>query len=122
MQIDFSSHLECAWPSLQILGVVQNMSAFSCPKCGHRTSIFGEDGAQRMAEELELELLGDVPLHVSIRELCDRGQPIVAAQPDSPQVSCIVLSVTVYSPHPLYVGWGVQENSQESFGQFTFWQ
>ncbi|XP_064395854.1 iron-sulfur cluster transfer protein NUBPL-like isoform X2 [Halichondria panicea] len=71
--------------NVPILGVVQNMSAFSCPKCGHRTSIFGEDGAQRMAEELELELLGDVPLHLSIRELCDRGQPIVAAQPDSPQ-------------------------------------
>ena len=63
------------------------MSTFSCPKCGHKTAIFGEDGAVRIAKELELPLLGDIPLHFNIRELCDQGQPIVVAQPESPQVS-----------------------------------
>ena len=63
------------------------MSTFTCPNCGHKTSVFGEDGASRIAEELGLELLGDIPLHLNIRETCDRGQPIVVAQPDGPQVS-----------------------------------
>ena len=44
--------------SLQVLGLVQNMSCFMCPKCGHKTHVFGEDGAQRLAEEMGMELLG----------------------------------------------------------------
>ena len=44
--------------SVQVLGLVQNMSCFTCPKCGHKTHVFGEDGAQSLAEEMDLELLG----------------------------------------------------------------
>ena len=44
--------------SFQVLGLVQNMSCFTCPKCGHKTHVFGEDGAQSLAEEMDLELLG----------------------------------------------------------------
>ncbi|KAK3586973.1 hypothetical protein CHS0354_026688 [Potamilus streckersoni] len=68
-----------------ILGIVQNMSVFLCPKCGHQEHIFGHDGAQSIAMEMDLEILGDVPLHKSIRETSDYGKPIVVSQPDSPQ-------------------------------------
>ena len=44
--------------SVQVLGLVQNMCCFTCPKCGHKTHVFGEDGAQSLAEEMDLELLG----------------------------------------------------------------
>lgn len=69
-----------------MLGVVQNMSTFICPNCGHKTSIFGGDGAKRIADEIGLDMLGDVPLHLSIRETSDAGTPIVVSQPESPQV------------------------------------
>ena len=70
-----------------MLGLVENMSSFACPNCGHKTDIFGKDGAKQMAEELQLDTLGEVPLHLSIRETSDTGQPIVVSQPESPQVS-----------------------------------
>ena len=72
---------------IQVLGLVENMSSFTCPNCGHKTAIFGEDGARRMAEEIGVDRLGDVPLHLNIRETSDSGRPIVVSQPDSPQVS-----------------------------------
>lgn len=72
--------------SMQVLGLIENMSSFVCPNCGHRTDIFGREGAKKMAEELELDILGEVPLHLSIRETSDAGKPIIVSQPDSIQV------------------------------------
>ena len=72
---------------VQVLGLVENMSSFTCPNCGHKTDIFGREGAKKMAKEMQLATLGEVPLHLSIRETSDSGQPIVVSQPDSPQVS-----------------------------------
>uniref|UniRef100_A0A9L0SPY9 Iron-sulfur cluster transfer protein NUBPL n=1 Tax=Equus caballus TaxID=9796 RepID=A0A9L0SPY9_HORSE len=66
-----------------VLGLVQNMSVFQCPKCRHKTHIFGADGARRLARTLDLDVLGDVPLHLNIREASDTGQPIVFSQPES---------------------------------------
>ncbi|GAB5572781.1 iron-sulfur protein NUBPL isoform X3 [Prionailurus iriomotensis] len=66
-----------------VLGLVQNMSVFQCPKCKHKTHIFGADGARRLARTLDLDVLGDIPLHVNIRETSDTGQPIVFSQPES---------------------------------------
>ncbi|XP_030879862.1 iron-sulfur protein NUBPL isoform X1 [Leptonychotes weddellii] len=66
-----------------VLGLVQNMSVFQCPKCKHRTHIFGADGARRLARTLDLDVLGDIPLHLNIRETSDTGQPIVFSQPES---------------------------------------
>ncbi|XP_071104233.1 iron-sulfur cluster transfer protein NUBPL-like [Haliotis cracherodii] len=68
-----------------VLGLVQNMSVFVCPKCGHPEHIFGKDGAEGIAREMNLDIIGDIPLHRRIRELSDSGQPIVIAEPDSPQ-------------------------------------
>ncbi|XP_036209472.1 iron-sulfur protein NUBPL isoform X3 [Myotis myotis] len=66
-----------------VLGLVQNMSVFQCPKCKHKTHIFGADGARKLAQILDLDILGDIPLHLNIREASDTGQPIVFSQPES---------------------------------------
>ncbi|XP_020644101.3 iron-sulfur cluster transfer protein NUBPL isoform X2 [Pogona vitticeps] len=69
--------------NVPVLGLVQNMSIFQCPKCKHETQIFGADGVRRLASDLDLDVLGDVPLHVHIRETSDAGKPIVVSQPQS---------------------------------------
>ncbi|NXG75947.1 NUBPL protein, partial [Baryphthengus martii] len=66
-----------------VLGLIQNMSVFQCPKCKHETHIFGADGVRDLAKTLGLDILGDIPLHVNIRETCDSGQPVVISQPQS---------------------------------------
>lgn len=67
-----------------ILGIIENMSYYLCEKCGHRADIFGHAGARQTAEQLGETFLGEIPLHMSIRENADNGTPIVAADPDSP--------------------------------------
>jgi ATP-binding protein involved in chromosome partitioning len=66
-----------------VLGIVENMSYFACPNCGHRTDIFAHGGARREAERLGVEFLGEIPLDIAIRETSDSGQPIVVSQPAS---------------------------------------
>lgn len=67
-----------------ILGVVENMSMFSCPNCGHESDIFGHGGAAKEAENIEVPFLGAVPLVPDIRLTSDEGMPITLAQPGSP--------------------------------------
>src|SRR5471030_1830185 len=69
--------------NVPVLGIVENMSMFICPKCGTRSDIFGHGGARHEAERLGVPFLGEVPLEMSIRETSDSGLPIVATQPDS---------------------------------------
>ena len=66
-----------------IFGVIENMSSHVCSNCGHEEAIFGEHGAQKMAEEYGLDVLGKIPLEMAIRELADSGTPTVVAQPES---------------------------------------
>ncbi|MEE8203167.1 MAG: P-loop NTPase, partial [Alphaproteobacteria bacterium] len=73
-----------------VFGIIENMSYFECPECGHRSEIFSHGGARREAEKLGTEFLGEVPLHIAIRETSDSGQPIVVSQPDSPQAQAFV--------------------------------
>jgi ATP-binding protein involved in chromosome partitioning len=68
-----------------VLGLVENMSAYVCPKCGHEAHIFGHGGAKAEAERLGLPFLGEIPLDLDIRLSGDSGTPIVAEKPDSPQ-------------------------------------
>uniref|UniRef100_F7EXH9 Iron-sulfur cluster transfer protein NUBPL n=1 Tax=Macaca mulatta TaxID=9544 RepID=F7EXH9_MACMU len=75
-----------------VLGLVQNMSVFQCPKCKHKTHIFGADGARKLAQTLGLEVLGDIPLHLNIREASDTGQPIVFSQPESDELTAALTS------------------------------
>lgn len=70
--------------NVPVLGIVENMSTFICPKCGERTDIFGHGGARAEAEKLGCGFLGEIPLDVSIRVTSDSGQPIAATEPDGP--------------------------------------
>jgi ATP-binding protein involved in chromosome partitioning len=67
-----------------VLGIVENMSYYLCPQCGTRADIFGHGGARREAERLNVPFLGEVPLHMDIREKSDAGLPVVATDPDGP--------------------------------------
>jgi ATP-binding protein involved in chromosome partitioning len=66
-----------------VLGIVENMSYFACPHCGEPTPLFGAGGGARLAGELGLPLLGEIPLHPRVRAGGDEGAPIVLAEPDS---------------------------------------
>jgi len=68
---------------LEIAGVIENMSGFTTPS-GERFAIFGEGGGGRLADELEVPLLGTVPLTMALREHADEGTPLVFADPDDP--------------------------------------
>jgi ATP-binding protein involved in chromosome partitioning len=65
-----------------VLGLVENMSFFCCPACGHRAEIFGHGGARAEAQRLGTEFLGEVPLLLDIRTASDAGTPIVATAPE----------------------------------------
>jgi ATP-binding protein involved in chromosome partitioning len=70
--------------NVPVLGVVENMSYFLCPQCGTRSDIFAHGGARHEAERLGVPFLGEVPLHMTIREKSDAGLPVVATEPDGP--------------------------------------
>ena len=67
-----------------VLGVIENMSTFICPKCGTTESIFGEGGGEQLAQENDVKLLGELPLQKHIREEMDKGTPTVSVNPESP--------------------------------------
>jgi ATP-binding protein involved in chromosome partitioning len=66
-----------------ILGMIENMSAYVCPNCGHEAHLFGHGGARADAARLGLPFLGEVPLTLATREAGDAGKPVVLARPDS---------------------------------------
>ncbi|XP_050723779.1 iron-sulfur protein NUBPL-like isoform X2 [Eriocheir sinensis] len=76
--------------SIPVLGLVENMSVFCCPNCGHQEHIFGEEGVQKMAQELDVDILGEVPLNSSIRQGADCGKPVVVSQRNSPQAASYI--------------------------------
>jgi ATP-binding protein involved in chromosome partitioning len=67
-----------------VIGVVENMSYFECPHCGERSDVFSGGGGSRLAEELGVPLLGEVPLQAGMTQEQDAGKPVVVGQPDSP--------------------------------------
>jgi len=67
------------------LGIVENMSTFTCPHCGESTHIFDQGGADKLAELHNVDVLAKLPLDMAIREMSDAGTPITAARPDSEQ-------------------------------------
>jgi len=71
--------------SVPILGMIQNMSVFTCPNCNHSTHIFGSDGVSKTCAEHGIDLLGDIPLDARICDDADRGKPTVVAEPESPR-------------------------------------
>jgi ATP-binding protein involved in chromosome partitioning len=72
---------------IPILGVIENMSIYICPNCGHAEHIFGAGGAMKLCADYGAELLGSLPLDIQIRALADGGKPTVIGAPDSPAAS-----------------------------------
>ena len=72
------------------LGLVENMSHFACPQCGHESDIFGKGGGERTAEQMNVPFLGRIPLYEPIRVGGDSGTPIVVGEPDAPAARAII--------------------------------
>jgi len=70
-----------------VLGIVENMSTYICPSCGHEEHIFGHGGAKLEATRLACEFLGEIPLDIAIRTTSDEGKPIVISQPKGKHAS-----------------------------------
>ena len=66
-----------------VFGLIENMSYFTCPKCGERSEIFSHGGAKIEADRLGIDFLGEIPLDIIIRETSDGGRPIVVSEPES---------------------------------------
>ena len=71
--------------NVPILGIVENMSYFTCRHCGEKTYIFSEGGGKRAAKALDAQFLGEIPIYPLIREQSDLGIPVSASAPDSPE-------------------------------------
>ena len=69
--------------SVPVFGIIENMSTHVCSKCGHEEAIFGSGGGAGLAKAEGIELLGQIPLDIRVREQADRGTPTVIAEPDS---------------------------------------
>ena len=67
-----------------ILGMIENMSYFICPKCGKRSDIFNHGGARKLGETFGIDILGEIALDIGIRETSDNGRPIVISKASSP--------------------------------------
>ena len=73
-----------------ILGIIENMSYYVCPHCGKRDDVFGTGGARQIAQRLQIQFLGDIPLATPIRVASDAGKPIVLTHPDSPAAQAFI--------------------------------
>ena len=73
----------CRKLNLPVLGVIENMSGFICPKCGELTNIFSKDGAKNMAEDMKVPFLGNVPIDAEIARNGDLGTPFVCSESSS---------------------------------------
>ncbi len=67
---------------IPIIGIIENMSTHVCSRCGHEEHVFGEGGGEKMCRDYDVELLGDLPLDIKIRQHADAGTPTVVADPD----------------------------------------
>ena len=76
--------------AIPVLGVIENMSMHTCSACGHEEAIFGTGGAEKMAQDFDVTLLGQLPLDGRIREQTDSGQPTVVAEPDGAAATAYV--------------------------------
>ena len=82
-----------------VFGIVENMAWFVSPGSGEKSYIFGQGGARRMAEKLGCDFLGEVPLHMTIRETSDSGAPVVSSAPDSDEARTFIAIAEKVAAH-----------------------
>src|SRR5216684_2876768 len=70
--------------NIPTLGIIENMSYFACPSCGHEADIFGHGGGEQLAADLGAPFIGRIPIYQPIREGSDSGVPLMISEPDSP--------------------------------------
>ena len=75
--------------AVPVLGIVENMSYFICPHCNEKHRIFGSGGGKRLADELDVPLLGEIPFFGGVLEGGDRGEPIVVSEPETPAAQAL---------------------------------
>jgi ATP-binding protein involved in chromosome partitioning len=75
--------------AVPVLGIVENMSHFICPHCDEKHRIFGSGGGKRLAEELDVPLLGEIPFFPAVLSGADRGDPIVVSEPSTPAAKAL---------------------------------
>ena len=75
--------------AVPVLGVVENMSYFVCPNCEHKHRIFGSGGAERLAGELDVPVLAEIPFFPGVLSGADRGEPIVVSDPENPAAQAL---------------------------------
>ena len=76
--------------TVPVIGVVENMSWLECDGCGKRTALFGTGGGQRLADEIGVPLLGQIPIYAQVMEGGDVGRPIVVGEPDSAAAGALI--------------------------------
>jgi ATP-binding protein involved in chromosome partitioning len=75
--------------AVPVLGIVENMSYFICPNCEAKHRIFGSGGGKRLADELNVPLLGEIPFFAGVLSGADRGEPIVVSEPQTPAAQAL---------------------------------
>jgi ATP-binding protein involved in chromosome partitioning len=75
--------------AVPVLGIIENMSYFICPNCAEKHRIFGSGGGKRLADELNVPLLGEIPFFGGVLEGADRGEPIVVSEPTTPAAQAL---------------------------------
>jgi len=75
--------------AVPVLGIIENMSYFICPNCSEKHRIFGRGGGKRLADELDVPLLGEIPFFGGVLEGADRGEPIVVSDPETPAAQAL---------------------------------
>lgn len=75
--------------NVPIVGIIENMSTYHCPQCGHEAHIFAHGGGREAAERYEVPFLGEIPLEIAVRQGGDSGTPVVVADPDSPSSAAV---------------------------------
>jgi len=83
----------CRNLNLPVLGVLENMSGFACPKCGEKTDIFRSGGGEKMARDMSVPFLGHIPIDPQIVEACDSGKPYIQQFADSATARCFAQSI-----------------------------
>jgi len=75
--------------NIPLIGVIENMSYFVCPKCSDKHYIFGQGGAKRISEQYNIPFIGEIPLNSGIMQGSDVGKPVIITHPDSPSAEAI---------------------------------